>query len=536
MYVFERAYQDYWARLRAFVAWALGRCRVTWDWFWEGPGAEVIKVLVYVAIAVGGLLQGVLYYVHARQQEGFSLPATLLVCVIIVGASWLLFWGWKLPAYVTVRAVSGAAAGGAVGVLGLLAFTAALVVFSAYLVLLATLTALSFLVFLPLRASQALWLLYRRIAYHCPYDDCPYRGQPIHICSCGALYPDLLPSFYGLFHHTCRHGDRDVRLPTLDVLGRGKLPRLCGGCRRPLVHSSLGELPVWPVALVGGPAAGKTVFLRQVTRALCQGFGGNGAGTVRIDAADQARELEGDLRLLDRGQVPAKTAGDVHQAFGLAVRLQRPRPLRCLLYLYDAPGEVFARMESLGRKQSLSHLSGVVLLIDPFALPGLAAPAGRATTVPLADLLSNLIHRVDALRGAGPGAPCPVPLAVVLSKADALPVHEFPFLAGLCPAAGDTSARCREALARLGAANGIRALEMRFRTVRYFACSGLGRAPDPRDATPFRPVGVTDPLLWILDQNGGAARAGQARPSGGLRPPAATDGGQRCARARPLSP
>jgi hypothetical protein len=48
---------------------------------------------------------------------------------------------------------------------------------------------------------------------------------------------------------------------------------------------------------------------------------------------------------------------------------------------------------------------------------------------------------------------------------------------------------------------------MRFRTVRYFACSGLGRVPDPQDVTPFRPVGVTDPLLWILDENGGTPGA-----------------------------
>ena len=56
----------------------------------------------------------------------------------------------------------------------------------------------------------------------------------------------------------------------------------------------------------------------------------------------------------------------------------------------------------------------------------------------------------------------------------------------------------RQALEQLGEGRSIRALEMKFATVRYFACSALGRMPDHRDQSPFQGTGVTEPFLWLL--------------------------------------
>src|SRR6185436_2702646 len=101
-----------------------------------------------------------------------------------------------------------------------------------------------------------------------------------------------------------------------------------------------------------------------------------------------------------------------------------------------------------------------------------------------------------------PNDRCDSPAAVVLSKADALPERDHPFLADLCPVNGHRpdearSARCREALERLGEAASVRALEQKFTRLRYFACTALGRLPDPRDVRPFEPRGVAEPLLWL---------------------------------------
>jgi hypothetical protein len=507
MYVFERAYADYLARIRSFARRLGETCVHVWGWFWRGRGADVIELLLRLGIVGTAVWMAVLYLQYEESQgRGFS-GGTVGVLVLIVVYVGVLLWGWKAPVHLLARLFSGLVAAGAILIFGILAAAAASAAALLYLSALLSLTALSFLVFLPMRAGQEAWLLYRRIAYRCPYDDCAFSGLPIHICTCGERYPDLLPSFYGLLHHVCRHGKQDVKLPTMDLLGRSKLARLCGGCERPLIHTSIGELPEWPVAIVGGTSAGKTVFLLQAARQLRTHLQKAPGGTVRIDSEQQEREYRREVEQLDRGVVVAKTAGDVMHAFGLAVRV--PKRFECLLYLFDAPGEHFATVQRFGRKQALQHLRGIVLLADPFALPGLSEHAQRlgaevgASQMPFRDVAYNLIQNVNLLLAKRPDEKCPVPLAVVLSKADALPVQEYPFLADLLPRGssgnGALSARCRAALDKLGEGPSLRALEQKFSRVSYFACSALGRIPAARETKPFQPLAVEQPFLWLLD-------------------------------------
>ncbi|MFO1432368.1 MAG: hypothetical protein U1F76_19860 [Candidatus Competibacteraceae bacterium] len=377
----------------------------------------------------------------------------------------------------------------------------AIVTFSSYLLVLILLTALSVVAFLPIRGVHALWLLYRHITYRCPYDDCAYSGLPIHIGG-GEQYADLQPNFYGIFHHTCRNPDgTEVKLPTLDFLGRNKLPRLCGGCKRPLIFSSFGELAEKPIAIVGGPTAGKTLFLRQAVSQLQAYLSALPGSRVQIDSEQQQRELEADRQRLQSGQVVAKTVNQA-MAFGLAVRLSRR--WRHLLYLYDAPGEDFLTMQRFGQKQALQHIAGLILLIDPFSLAGLASYRERLpvdqeiSEVPLQQVVDVLLNGVNTMLVKQPTDTCAVPLAVVINKADALPVIELPFLAALQPGGSATSADCRQALERLGERASVHKLESKFTRIQYFAGSALGRMPDRRNASPFQPVGVIEPLLWLL--------------------------------------
>jgi hypothetical protein len=510
MYLFERAYGDYVVHLRGFSYRLLHSCSGIWTWFWQGPGAGAIEVVLRIAMVVAAIGLVAMMYVRGSSTDtgGAALVASALVASFVFVYALILLWSWKPPLHFTARAVAGASAAGVVTTMALLAIGLASGVFAAYLLLLFALTALSFIVFLPMRAAHTLWLLYRHIAYRCPYDDCAYRGLPIHLCTCGTRYADLQPSFYGLFAHTCHHDDRPVKLPTMDWWGRNKLPRLCGGCQRPLIHSSLGELPEWPIAVVGGISTGKTVFLLQAIRQVRARLSAVPGSAVRFDSEAQERAYQRQLELLDRGQVVAKTAGDVMLAFGVAVR-DRSTRLRCLLYLFDKPGEDFATMQRFGRMQVMQHVRGIVLLVDPFALPGLARQAQRLRTAlnPSDDafqrVVANLLKNVELMRVPQRGGKFTVPLAVVLSKADALPASDDPFLANLCPRDGHPvddafQARCRLALDHLGEGSSLRALEQRFATVSYFACSALGRMPDLRNPTAFQPIGVAEPLLWLL--------------------------------------
>ncbi len=373
--------------------------------------------------------------------------------------------------------------------LGLLLYS--LVVCLLFSVCVLMLTALLLAVVVPMRLYDEASLLWRRIARRCPYDDCGRGGLPIHVCSCGARYRDLRPNIYGIFHHTCKHADGAVRLPTLDILGRRRLPRLCRHCERPIALSSFGELSEKPIALIGTPGAGKTIFLRQSTRMLRLALSAIPGSRAEVDSAEQQEELRHDLEMLDRGLMPPKTAGDVMQAFALAVRLPSPHDLRCLLYLFDAPGEHFATVQRFGRKLILQSLSGIVLLVDPCSLPGLTGGPPATDGVSLPRVVETLLAGAAQLFGNN-GGRCGVPLAVVLSKRDAL----RPEVQQTVNAGSDETVRA--VLVEHGAGNEVRALEQRFGRVRYFACSALGRPPLPHRDEPYHPEGILEPLLWLL--------------------------------------
>jgi hypothetical protein len=504
MYLFERAYVDYSARFRRYGNGVLGAIRNTWDWFWSGLGSKIIEVIISILLSLAAIGACVFYVRYEISKgRGFSW-SMVFVIAIIFGVTLALLFGWKAFLHFLARLVSGLLATSVIVVFGLGALLIALAFFSIYLVVLLLLTALSFLVFLPMRGMQELWLLYRRVAYRCPYDDCPGKGLPIHVCSCGHEYDDLLPSFYGIFHHTCRHPDKDVKLATLDMLGRNRLPRLCSTCHRPLILSSIGELSEKPIAVIGGPSAGKTVFLRQAIRQLRQHLGAFPRAVVKIDSPEQELVLNQDLALLDRGQVVAKTGGEVIQAFGLAIKI--PKKMHSLLYLFDAPGEHFATMSRFGSKQVIQHLKGIVLMVDPFSLPGLSDYAANqmgASETPFKEIVAVLVAGVNQMLVSRTTDLCTVPLAVVIAKADALPVDDYAFLRGLVsgdgnPHSPELSGRCRQALVSLGEGGSVRALETKFSNVQYYACSALGRSPDFRATQPFQPSGVLEPLMWML--------------------------------------
>ena len=510
MYLFERAYRDYADRLYRFVRYSLRLCRSIWRWFWTGPGAKILEVLLRICVVLSGALFAVLYVMYERSHGRDLSAGSIFSFLVIAVYVWILMWGWKTPIYVLSRLTAAICATGIVAGVVLVAATGATGIFTVYLLALFLLTASSFLVFVPMRILHWLWLIRRHITYSCPHDDCNETGTPIHVCSCGQQYRDLYPSFYGVFRHVCRHNGKQVKLPTMDFLGRNKLERRCRRCERPLQHTALGELAVRPVFLAGGPDTGKSVLLRQAIRQLAQDLEAPAAGTVRIDSEHERISIDQDYKLLDQGLVLGKTVGDITTAFGLAVRLRKPKRLRCLLHLYDPPGEIFTSMQLLGKKQVLQDLYGIMLVVDPFATSVLSSCARRgaaelkASSTTLYHVVAELIGAVNQLLMRQAADKCGITLAVVLNKVDALPTAEgYEFLANLLPINGSAfdathQARCRDALERLGEGRSIRALEQKFKKVQYFACTALGRTPSHGNRQPFQATAVTAPFLWML--------------------------------------
>lgn len=441
-------------------------------------GEEAVK------IAVGGLIAGTL----------MSLLAGAIVAPII----YLLLWKiipWILFAIISAVLFVPIALGSAL-----------------YGVLLAVLAVLEFLLMIPLVLlwiGQLGYLAYWHIFYTCPSGECSYRGQPLHVCpNCGQEYPKVWPSLYGHFYHIC--GSCGTRLPTLDWLGRRKLVRRCGGtrpdgsaCRELLTAETGGRVPERLVAIVGGPSTGKTCYQTMLVRELTREEKGNPAPiTAEIDNPQDREQWDREGPLLERGEAPPKTQEGVPQAFTLLIRFKR-RHYR--LYLYDAAGEEYDSIRAFGRHEQIKHIDGLILLSDPFALPGFTdrleeeeLPAD-ASPAPLEEVADATINALNRMRGTTGGRRHHVPLAVVINKADTEPVKAE--LGDVAESPPD-SKRCREALLEWGAGAAIRVLENNVANVRYFACSALGRDADEDDDRPFECHGVLEPLAWILARRG----------------------------------
>lgn len=511
MYVFEGAYVDYAGKVRKRANQFLIICKKVWNWFWLGKGADIIEKILRFLIFAGSIALCVLY-VRYEYANGRSFSFGMIFSILgIFFFAFLVLWGWKQPIHFLARGLSAISSLIPISLVAILALTTTLTIFIPYLVVLVILTILSFFVFVPMRFAHWLWLLHRKITYKCPYSDCSYNQMPIYICSCGVQYNDLKPSFYGIFYHVCRHDDgQKVKLWTMDFLGRKKLTRLCGGCKRELFFSSLGELPVHPIAVVGGPSTGKTLFLRQAVRQLSNYFGSIHGSTVNIDSKTQEHELQRDFNELDQGRILPKTGGDAMQAFGMTIKI--PNGLKMLLYMFDAPGEHFETIERFGQKHMMQNVSGIILLIDPFTLSNTEkytmskaeydrlSREAKASQTSFKKIVDVLINGVNMMLVTQPTAQCDVPLAVVINKGDALDVAIRFKNRNISSTVGLPDSICKKMLEQLDGKSCINALGQKFSTIRYFCCTTLGRNPGIQNRAPFQPVGVKEPFVWLMEK------------------------------------
>lgn len=345
-----------------------------------------------------------------------------------------------------------------------------------------------------------MWLLWRRIFYTCPNRECSYRGLPIHVCpTCGKSHNKLWPNIYGLLYHYC---DCGTKLTTLDLLGRKRLTRLCAACKIQLTDK-IGELPEKLVALVGGPSVGKTNFLLMSTQRLLNGkrnltgkTGNNGMKAELIVPA-QIQELTRGIENLEKGIPPGKTQRAHTMAYLLRMACQSQKSL---LYYYDAAGEEYSTINRAGRHENIKHLDGLILLVDPFSLEGLnnrvrEEEAGlRASQTPWGDVVTSTIATLRCMPSRKRHQS--IPLAVVITKADAQSVQE---MLGDIKKRLPGSEQCEKALVRWGARNSVELLRQHFDTLRFFACSALGRSPGSDNGKPFMDYGIMEPLQWILN-------------------------------------
>lgn len=342
------------------------------------------------------------------------------------------------------------------------------------------------------------------------------RPLPEYFCSrCGEVHRRLVPSDYGILHHTCRCGEV---LPATFFLQRGKLQSRCPDCEA-LLERAHTETRKAFIPVVGGPAVGKSAFLFAATRGFVERVAPSAGLTAEFLDAGTESDFHRIWQQADLGGVPDKTVASLPRAYNL--RLSRPGATPRLLYFYDPAGEAFDGVEGLILHKYQDYFSGMIFLIDPFSLLAVreeyaellqaAATAIKPSALPAEDALSRVLINLEQNFELGKTARIPAPLAVVVSKADAFDLArtlgETAVDAGLRKAPAGANRHdvhhrlVRDQLLRWGEAGLVDQCEARFTKVRYFACSALGRILDGSGRA-FVPWGVLEPLLWVLAESG----------------------------------
>jgi hypothetical protein len=341
-----------------------------------------------------------------------------------------------------------------------------------------------------LRGADAVRRRVRHASYECPTDHERF-SLPVYICpGCGAEHSRLVPGRWGILKRECECGK--TALPTTVIRGRQRVPQRC-----PWGHSMSGFLGFaenLPIAIVGGPSAGKSTFLAGALVEI-----ENPAAGVSLQPLVESRDAY--ARLIDAmqlGSPPEKTTDERRPA--LVAEVQGSGRSRAL-YAYDLAGEVYSAEDKVRGLRFLTHSAGIVMLIDPFSIRNVAEDRAEEIANHVSQILPSseepmrVYERLLATLKEAGAHTADMPLAVVVAKSDAFgigtEIDDFAKTVG-----ADTAARAW--LNANGAGNLVRSIEQDFKKISWFSVSALGRMPDPAVSKPFVPRGALAPLLWIL--------------------------------------
>jgi hypothetical protein len=307
--------------------------------------------------------------------------------------------------------------------------------------------------------------------------------------------------------------------------------RACPVCHSPL-SSTFAESRTPMIGIVGGKGAGKTVYTAVLHHQLRGPVRKRFQADIRLSGDQQGgagspqQWLErNDQRLFDDGKLFDPTAQSDGMRQPVVIEWRQPRRSfgretfhTTVLSFYDTAGEDLTSQESVHAQAYLGVAEGLILLLDPWQLPGArdrievpdAVITGAVPPLVVLAMITELLRTEHKVREK---KRIKVPLAVVFAKMDAFysvlgPHH--PLLSAPAPApgydepAGQATHEQVMAMLQEHGADDIEAhLHANYETHRYFAVSALGAPPDYANGTvpnAVQPLRVEEPLLWLLNR------------------------------------
>lgn len=363
---------------------------------------------------------------------------------------------------------------------------------------------------------------YYKIFYRCP--DCHEQMTiPVFACpTCGTEHTRLWPSVYGVFYHRCltciTKLRKQTKLPTLDLIGRKDLVQKCAHCRRPL-NKDVGRMTNVHIPVIGGPSTGKSNYIVMATNQLIEQYAPARQYMTEFPDKNHQLEYDNNMRRLSSGNALLKTPDIVPQAYNLSIKKRRELVGR-IAYIYDAAGEAYATEDNTILQTYYQYVHGIIFIIDPFSIElqrrkhedelDKVEYSLRPSTLNLQEAYERMLTVLEQSVGLKRGSKFQHPIAVVISKTDALGLEEeIGRPAAVELMRQDPSIRLQEdAISRLveqflidnQLGNLVRDLYLQFESVKFFSCSALGRMPAKGDSSAYEPLRVLDPFIWILGQ------------------------------------
>lgn len=313
--------------------------------------------------------------------------------------------------------------------------------------------------------------------------------------------------------------------------------RACPECHTAL-PSDFADSKSPMIGLVGSKGSGKTVLMTVLVKQLKDVVGKRYDAAVRL-ATDNPDGHQGlsdyqanrESPLYKDRVLPPPTSQ--HAARGHAAplllrwqqetsRMGRTSIKSTLLSFIDTAGEDLNDVSTAFTLQYLSVCDGLLVVLDPFALPGARARLNLPDAAinvdddaPL-DVVNNITEMLKVEHNIKKNRKISVPVAVVFSKIDAF----FPTLdrgnslmAATPPVAaydnGDGQSVHEHMLALLYGWNAQDIdthMRLNYTEFRYFGVSALGAEPNYETSTVaaggVRPHRVEDPVLWLLSKSG----------------------------------
>jgi GTPase SAR1 family protein len=334
-------------------------------------------------------------------------------------------------------------------------------------------------------------------------------------------------------------------MPPEKVTGPARCPE-CGGKTNlracPECHTALpsdfadSKSPM--IGLVGSKGSGKTVLMTVLVKHLKDVVGKRYDAAVRL-ATDNPDGHQGlsdyqanrETPLYKERQLPPPTSAQTARGHAAPLlvrwqqetsRLGRASVRSTLLSFIDTAGEDLNDVSTAFTLKYLSVCDGLIVVLDPFALPGARARLNLPDAAinvdddaPL-DVVNNITELLKVEHNIKKRRKIAIPVAVVFTKIDAFfPALDRgnPLMAGTPAVAayheGDGQTVHEHMLALLHEWNAEDIdthMRLNYTNFRYFGVSALGAEPDYENqkvaAGGVRPHRVEDPVLWLLSKAG----------------------------------